>query len=901
MTVINDRHKSSYVVKFIQRSSLLVLGCLAIILVLKQNGGVLRPFSSKFSKLYAIDQCEDASLQSSRTACCSNPELPVLGGIDVVDLFYRENDQSLPTLGNPEISAILPTRASNFKFYFLNEGNRQTFLSNPWLFAPAYGGFDAYSIAYDSQYFTPDASERLGPYSDLSVWSIVNGRLYFFGGEGQKKSFITSFSKSSADGNAHWTNFFGYVRDGYFDTNCFRHEEFPDLLAARMTITPKQSLRPAGSTTEIMSFPTDHVIVRNSQGTIIEIDGTPVAIVKFDSEFEMLSPYVMAEPTVTPMPGAPKEQLLLPQETQTRPQTMQQQQPLQPVQQNSQQLRDGLKPWQQQLLAPNPSSAIPQQMPQASQQQSTVSTGQQQLQNSQQQLGAQSMSQPAPQQQQYSQPSQQQYSQPSQQQQYGQPNQQQQIEHQLPQPLGEREQQFVEQTTQQQQQTPQQPAYQQQQYIPQYNMQPQFNQQNQYGQQPAQSQQFSQQMGQLQEFMLQPQEQFSPQSEQLPPQSSSQQPFNQQQYGQQPENPTPAQTQQQQFTPQQQSYTQQNSQQQVFAQQGGQFQQPPQSQNQMRQETSPQSFQQNPQTGSQQTYDYQPDQMRIAQIQQQVSHEAGQFQQESITTGSNPTQQQTNQLPQAAPYPPQQQTAQQQQVDQSISQSALQTLFRNQKAIQPPNPDINLEQLFEKHPTTKLPGDMNAQQAGQTGFQQQPTEPEQYNSQMNYQSQSFEQQYNSPMNYQQQPTDQQYAAQMNYQSQPIEQQYSSQTNYQQQTTEQQYGAQMNYQSQPVQQQQYNPQTNYQQPQANQQQYSPQQYSPQQGYDQNYAPNAQQYNNPYGQYEQEKAKWESSQVGYNQGDSASQLLGQEYALMRFAAQDPGFQGASIEDIYRQMFH
>jgi hypothetical protein len=245
--------------------------------------------SKSLTQLYKNDQCQEDELKLIRTACCSQQDLPVLGGVDVVDLFGYENDQHIPLLGNPSIAALLPTRVGSFKFLFTSEENRAKFLTNPWQYAPAWGGFCAMGIGYESQYFQQTSRDRLGPNSDLSTWTIVNGRLYFFGGEGPKIKFLEALPDAISYGDAHWSNMFGGVFDGHFNTNCFHRQEFFDTIRGIKTPTDDgrndkledESPSPDDAEAENLSDALfGHTVVRDDEGTIVEVDGVPVAKVK---------------------------------------------------------------------------------------------------------------------------------------------------------------------------------------------------------------------------------------------------------------------------------------------------------------------------------------------------------------------------------------------------------------------------------------------------------------------------------------------------------------------------------------------------------------------------------------------------------------------------------------------
>jgi len=276
------------------RYAALALIAVAFVYMYIENHKSSFTFSTTPTLLYKVDQCQEDEFKLIRTACCSSQDMAVLGGVDVVEMFTFPDDEQVPTLGSPSIAAILPTRVGNFRFLFVNEENRAKFLVNPWQYAPAWGGFCAMGIGYESQYFTTQARDRLGPNSDLSTWTIINGRLYFFGGQGPKDKFLDALPDSISYGDAHWSNMFGGVYDGHFNTNCFHRQLFFDTV--RRIRTPSDDdeepeVRPSKTQaapvsadgTASVSEPSDsnimmgHKIVKDDEGNIIEVDGQPVA------------------------------------------------------------------------------------------------------------------------------------------------------------------------------------------------------------------------------------------------------------------------------------------------------------------------------------------------------------------------------------------------------------------------------------------------------------------------------------------------------------------------------------------------------------------------------------------------------------------------------------------------
>jgi len=179
---------------------------------------------------FEIESCLEDEVKDYRTLCCSNSKLSVMGGIDVVQIRFQD-EGSLPVLGNPDFSALLITTSGAWVFQFVSEENRNTFLQDPWKYAPAWGGYCAYGIAFEDKSFNTDFVNKLGPYVNLGVWLVYNDRLFFFGGDGVRTKFLADADQGIKLGDLHWMSFYNTdtAQDGHFDTNCFHEQTYEDL------------------------------------------------------------------------------------------------------------------------------------------------------------------------------------------------------------------------------------------------------------------------------------------------------------------------------------------------------------------------------------------------------------------------------------------------------------------------------------------------------------------------------------------------------------------------------------------------------------------------------------------------------------------------------------------------
>ncbi|HBM89822.1 MAG: YHS domain-containing (seleno)protein [Parvibaculaceae bacterium] len=118
-------------------------------------------------------------------AADANEHIPVftesgvaIRGTDAVAYFT----QAKPVQGKEEFAA----EYQGATWYFASAENRDTFLSDPEKYAPAYGGYCAYALS-------------LGTYkveTDPHAWSIVDGRLYL-----NKTPVVRSIWETDIPGN----------------------------------------------------------------------------------------------------------------------------------------------------------------------------------------------------------------------------------------------------------------------------------------------------------------------------------------------------------------------------------------------------------------------------------------------------------------------------------------------------------------------------------------------------------------------------------------------------------------------------------------------------------------------------------------------------------------------------
>ena len=106
----------------------------------------------------------------STTADGDDPRL-MLKGYDPVAYFTAGK----PLLGN----ASSRTDFDGVTYRFVNEENRFLFMKNPLKYVPMFGGHCANSMVY-----------ALPWPGEPGAWKILDGRLYVFGGEAQRRYFV---------------------------------------------------------------------------------------------------------------------------------------------------------------------------------------------------------------------------------------------------------------------------------------------------------------------------------------------------------------------------------------------------------------------------------------------------------------------------------------------------------------------------------------------------------------------------------------------------------------------------------------------------------------------------------------------------------------------------------------
>ena len=109
----------------------------------------------------------------------------MLKGHDVVAYFT----QGKHALGQPQIKSVY----QGVTFRFASAEHKALFDQSPQKYLPQYGGFCADGIVYGIPWG-----------GDADAWSMVNGKLYIFGGQGSKDAFELNVPRNLALADKYW-------------------------------------------------------------------------------------------------------------------------------------------------------------------------------------------------------------------------------------------------------------------------------------------------------------------------------------------------------------------------------------------------------------------------------------------------------------------------------------------------------------------------------------------------------------------------------------------------------------------------------------------------------------------------------------------------------------------------
>jgi len=209
---------------------------------------------SAYAYEFGLDSCAPG-LQ--RSACCSNPNFPVLGGMDVVAMRTIRGGLP-PLLGTLDFPAALQTSAGKYVFLFATLENRDMFLADPWLYAPLYGGFDGWEISSNKEIKGDTGKASLGPNADLSQFltTVSSKRLVLFGSRTNKQKFAAEGAHYETLGLKKWEEWFQDDNEGPFNTRCFQGFTYEEAAEAQQQYADGtlEAANPTGSGMDIVKI-----------------------------------------------------------------------------------------------------------------------------------------------------------------------------------------------------------------------------------------------------------------------------------------------------------------------------------------------------------------------------------------------------------------------------------------------------------------------------------------------------------------------------------------------------------------------------------------------------------------------------------------------------------------------
>ncbi len=117
-----------------------------------------------------VQQNPSSALKPVNAVADGSDSRVILKGHDVVSYFT----QGKHALGTAQHSSVY----QDVTFRFVNAEHKALFDKEPGNYIPQYGGYCANGIAYGIPWG-----------GDADTWSIINGKLYIFGGQGSKDGF----------------------------------------------------------------------------------------------------------------------------------------------------------------------------------------------------------------------------------------------------------------------------------------------------------------------------------------------------------------------------------------------------------------------------------------------------------------------------------------------------------------------------------------------------------------------------------------------------------------------------------------------------------------------------------------------------------------------------------------
>ena len=147
---------------------------------------------------------------------------PVLLGFDVVQYHFITSfaDGGVAVRGESDYAFNF----EGYQFWFSSEANRNLFISDPWKYAPAFGGFCSWGMAKEFPRRWPWQPDFLGPpASPWNGWLVIDGVLMFNIWASFSDKFVRNEEENVRVAKERWISFFGDLHSGPFNTHCIGH------------------------------------------------------------------------------------------------------------------------------------------------------------------------------------------------------------------------------------------------------------------------------------------------------------------------------------------------------------------------------------------------------------------------------------------------------------------------------------------------------------------------------------------------------------------------------------------------------------------------------------------------------------------------------------------------------
>ena len=192
-------------------------------------------------------------------------QYPVLLGYDVVAYRFISSYQN----GGVAVRGLREHNYNHegYQFWFSSKENRQLFIGDPWKYQPAFGGFSVSDIAesYRDEWSIWNAYQMGPPVSPTTGWAIIDD-LLIFQREYVNDTNATLYKDHIDTAKAQWTQWFGSVYDGPFNTHCISDGPLQDLClepqkAPWMDPWPDCATQPPSSYSGVITSDSPHLLV----------------------------------------------------------------------------------------------------------------------------------------------------------------------------------------------------------------------------------------------------------------------------------------------------------------------------------------------------------------------------------------------------------------------------------------------------------------------------------------------------------------------------------------------------------------------------------------------------------------------------------------------------------------